>query len=337
MSMYKAALIGCGKRGLGNARAISENEKMDLVALSDPNAENAKAVNEEFGGESTKIYADHKEMLEKEQPDFCAICVWTGLHLPLFRDCAEAGVKAVFLEKPMAGTWGDSKEIARIAEETGCHLFFSHQRRFNRGNLQARQMFADGMFGDILRMDLYSPCGLLDCGTHTLDQAFSYLGDEVGIQWVHGAADLSEVSEPFGIPDVGFFSGHLMYDNGILASIFCRKFPGQDHWSGLKVFGTKGFMEFGWGGEVGRYAIYDQPDFTPPEIEEDKFEPMTESYKSMVEAMETGKDSPLHYRNALRATEVIYALYESARVNQRIDLPLTGVEGHPLKDMLHNG
>jgi len=333
--MYKAALIGCGKRGLGNARTISQNQNMELVALSDPNAENAKAINEEYGGEATTIYADHKEMLEKEQPDFCAICVWTGLHLPIFRDCAEAGVKAVFLEKPMAGTWGDSKKIARVAEETGCQLFFSHQRRFNRGNQLARQMFADGIFGDILRLDLYSPCGLLDCGTHTLDQAFSYLGDELGVQWVHGAIDASEINEPFGIPDVGFFSGHLMYDNGILASIFCRKFPGQDHWSGLKVFGTKGFMEFGWGGEVTRYAIYDQPDFTPPEIDEDKFEPMLKSYESIVESMRTGKKSPLDYHNALRATEVIFALYESARVHRRIDLPLTGVEGHPLKDMLH--
>ena len=334
MKMYKAALIGCGKRGLENALAISETPNMELVALSDPSTENANAVNEECGSEATTIYADHRKMLEKEQPDFCAICVWTGLHLPLFRDCAEAGVKAVFLEKPMAGTWYDSKEIARIAEETGCQLFLSHQRRFNHGNQLARQMFAEGLFGDILRLDLYSPCGLLDCGTHTLDQAFSYLGDEVGVQWVHGAIDVSDINELFGVPEASFFSGHLMYDNGILGSIFCKTFPGQDHWTGLKVFGTKGFMEFGWGGDVSRYTIYDQPDFTPPEIDTDTDDPLLKSYESIVESMETGTKSPLDYHNSLRATEVVFALYESVRTNRRIDLPLKGVEGHPLKEML---
>ncbi|MFW6256277.1 MAG: Gfo/Idh/MocA family protein [Candidatus Sumerlaeota bacterium] len=334
MSRIKTALIGCGKRGNGNAKAIRGNERLEMVGLVDPNIEAAQGLKDEFGFANASAYSDHKEMLEKEKPELCAICVWTGLHLPLFRDCAEAGVKAVFLEKPMAGSWSESREIARIAEETGCHLFFSHQRRCNRGNQIAREMFADGIFGRILRMDLYAPCGLLDCGTHTLDQAFSYLGDEVGVQWVHGALDMTEIKEPFGIPEVGFFSGNMMYDNGVLASIFCREFPGQDHWTGLKVFGSKGFMEFGWGGEVNRYAIFDQPDFVPPAIEEDKFEPMVKSYASIVECMETGEAGPLDYRKALRATEVIYAFYESARTHRRIDLPLTGVEGHPLVEMI---
>jgi predicted dehydrogenase len=333
MGTYKAALIGCGKRGGGNARTMLACDRLDLVALVDPKADSAEELKKTDGLGEARVYADHREMLEKEKPDFCAVCVWTGLHLPIFRDCAQAGVKGVFLEKPMAATWAESREIARIADETGCRLSFSHQRRFNRGNLNARQMIRDGLFGDIVRMDLYSPNGLLDCGTHTIDQAFSFLDDQAGVKWVHGAADVSETSELFGIPDAIMFTGTIMYDNGVLGNIYCRM-PDADHWTGVKVWGTKGFMEFDWGGKINKYAVHDRPDFQPPEIEEDSDDPMRLSYEDIIHSLDTGEENQLSYRKALRTTEVIFALFESARDHRRVELPLTGVEGHPLRELL---
>ncbi len=334
MNQYKAALIGCGNRGNGNARMIAESDRMQMAALVDPNEEAAERIRSEHGFDGAATYTDHRQMLAEQQPDFCAICVWTPLHLDVFRDVAEAGVKAVFMEKPIAGTWADSREIARIADRTGCSLSFSHQRRFNRGNEIARKLIADGTFGDLIRMDLYSPKGLLDCGTHTLDQAFSYLGDRVGVKWVHGAIDVSDTIEAFGIRDGIMFSGTLMYDNGILANMYCSM-PDADHWTGVKVFGTKGFMEFDWGGAVNKYAVYDQPHFTPPDAEEaDRADPMRKSYQDLIQAMDSGEENQLHYRKALRATEVIFALYESIRSHRRVELPLTDVDGHPLEEML---
>ncbi len=333
MSTFKAALIGCGKRGNGNAKAIAACDRLEMVALVDPNMEAGEALKKEYGFANATIYTSHREMLEKEQPDFCAICVWTGLHLPAFRDCAEAGVKAALLEKPMAGTWPDSRQIARIAERTGCRLSFSHQRRFAWGNQQARKMIAEGLFGKLIRMDLYSPKGLLDCGTHTLDQAFSYLGDAVGVKWVHGAIDLSEPAEAFGIPDGSMFTGTLMYDNGVLGNIYCNM-PDGDHWTGVKVFGTKGFMEFDWMGKVNKHAIYDRPDFRLPGPTDEPDDVMAKTYEDILHAMDGDEENLLHYRKALRATEVIFAFYESARTHRRVELPLTGVEGHPLESLL---
>ncbi len=331
MSTYKVALIGCGRRGNGNAKAVADNDRLEMIALSDPKVENAENLKEEYHFADATVYSDHKELLKHESPDLCVICVWTGLHLPIFRDCAEAGVKAVFLEKPMAATWGDSKEIARIAEETGCRLSFSHQRRFNIGNQNARKLVKDGLFGDIIRMDLFSPLGLLDCGTHSLDQAFSFLDDKVGVKWVLGAMDLSEMKDAFGVPDGIMFAGTMMYDNGILGNIYCSV-ADADHHTGVKIFGTKGFIEFAWGGEVNKYAVYDQPDWTPPEIVEEK--PMKKSYEDIIKSMESDEINELHYSKALRATEVIFAFYESVRRRARIELPLEGVLGNPIVDLL---
>ncbi len=333
MSTYRAALIGCGGRGRANAEFIRDNPQLELVAVVDPNRKAAEAVREEPGLEDVAVFTNHEEMLRKVHPEFCTICVWTGLHLPLFRDCAGSGVRAVFLEKPMAETWGDSREIARIADETGCRLSFCHQRRFCRGNEIARELIADGLLGDLIRMDLYSPNGLLDCGTHTIDQAFSYLADEPGVKWVHGAIDISDTFEAFGIPDGIMFTGTMMYDSGVLANVYCSM-PDADHWTGVKVFGTKGFMEFDWVGKVNKYAICDRPGFVPPEIVEEKSDPMRKSYEDVVQSLESDTENMLHYKKALRTTEVIFAFYESIRARRRVELPLKGVDGHPLVELL---
>jgi hypothetical protein len=39
-------------------------------------------------------------------------------------------------------------------------------------------------------------------------------------------------------------------------------------------------------------------------------------------------------RRLLATTELIFATYESARRRERISLPLEGVEGHPLMELL---
>jgi predicted dehydrogenase len=75
MNTHKAAVIGCGKRGRGNAKTIAAIERIEPVALVDPNIEAAEAVKSEFGFDAARTYARHTEMLSAEKPEFCAICV----------------------------------------------------------------------------------------------------------------------------------------------------------------------------------------------------------------------------------------------------------------------
>ena len=56
----------------------------------------------------------------------------------------------------------------------------------------------------------------------------------------------------------------------------------------------------------------------------------------VVDALETGRESELCARNALNATEIIFAGYESSRRRGRVDLPLT-ITDHPLVDMFDSG
>jgi UDP-N-acetylglucosamine 3-dehydrogenase len=56
----------------------------------------------------------------------------------------------------------------------------------------------------------------------------------------------------------------------------------------------------------------------------------------LVDALKTGREPELAGRRALRATELIFATYESSRRRSRIDLPLE-IEDSPLVSMVEAG
>ncbi|MGU3470488.1 Gfo/Idh/MocA family protein [Paenibacillus sp. D51F] len=331
---YRVAFIGCGKRAYEHAIGVKADSRCRVVALSDLQASAAEALNSEFGF-NADVYADYKEMLAKACPDVVILCLWTPLHLSVFRDCAEAGVKAVSSEKPMAPTWGESLEMGRIAEETGCQLTFSHQRRFAFGNRMVRRLLDEGVFGQIVRMDLYSPPNLLDCGTHTFDQAMSFM-NECPAKWVLGSVDVSETYNWFQVPSESVFAGIVVFENGVRANIQAGG-PDMDIWGGVRVTGTKGFIEVFWDGDIREAAVYADPSWKPPVETGEPNEQMAGLFRNVIDCLVSGEEPELSHRKALRAAEIIFSFYESVRRNARVQLPLTGVTDNPFITMLESG
>ena len=331
---YRTAFIGCGARARAHADALKDEGRCGVVALADLNREAAVAMNADYGY-GAAVYTDYLEMLARERPDVVIACLWTPLHLPVIKACATSGVRVVLSEKPMAPTWGECLEIAHLAEETGCQLMFCHQRRFAEGNLLVRRMIAEGRLGRIQRMDLYSPPHLLDCGTHTFDQALSFNG-ETPAKWVLGAVDANNPVEYFGVKAEGMAAGILVFANGVRANIQVGG-PDMDIWGGVRVIGSKGFIEVFWDGNFGRAVLYDDPAWRPPAVEASPKAQMAAVVREAFDCLESGTESELSYRKALRTSEIIFAFYESVRRGARVELPLVGVADNPFLAMLENG
>lgn len=340
--VFRAAFIGCGKRAHEHAIGVQADGRCQVVALTDISAASAERLRTEFGFQAN-IYTDYKQMLVKEKPDVVFICLWTPFHLPVFRDCAEAGVKAVLCEKPMSATWGECQEMGRIAEKHGCQLTFSLQRRFAKGNQTARRFIQEGKIGQVLRMDLYSPPNLLDCGIHTFDQAISYL-DETPAKWVLGAVDTSEMLNWFDVPSECGASGHLVFANGVHASLYSGSIdtwePTEDPtkiWAGVRVVGTEGFMEVMWDGQIVRGVNYKDPSWKPEMEISSMSDQMKDYIKHAIDCLQSGEEPVVSHRKALCASEIIFAFYESVRRNARVELPLVDVSDNPFIAMLENG
>lgn len=331
---YRVGIIGCGKRARAHVPALLADERCKVVGLADVNIEAAAKMNADFGLDAT-VYTDRAELLAKEAPDVVVTCLWTPLHLPVFRDCVQAGVRAVLSEKPMAPTWGESLQIARLAEESGCLLTFCHQRRFAKGNIEARRLIEAGRFGKVLRMDLYSPPNLLDCGTHTFDQGLS-LNRETPAKWALGAVDATKTLNWFNVPSEGMAAGIIVFQNGVRANIQVGG-PDADMPTGVRVIGTEGFVEVAWDGQFGRALVYDDPAWKPPVIEDKVENHMLGVIRNALDCLESGEEPILSHKKALRAAEIIFALYESVRRHARVELPLEGVTENPFITMLQAG
>ncbi len=330
----KTAFIGCGKRARQHIDAVNNDGRLDVVALADMSHEAAESFNADSGF-GAKIYTDYQEMLKVEKPDFIITCLWTPLHLPVFRDCALSGVKAVHSEKPMAPTWGECLEIKQVAEQTQCQLTFCHQRRFAPNNLKLRELLQEGMLGDIERIEMYSPKNLLDCGTHSIDQAMSF-NNESPAKWVLGAVDAAEPIEWFNVKAEAFAVGTIVFENGVEGTLRVGN-PDQKMGTGVRVNCANGFVEIYWDGQIGRAVKYDDPEWKFPESDENPQDAaMIGTVGNAVDCMLSGKEPELSYHKALRCTEVIFALYESVRRHACVELPVDIVD-NPLLTMLEGG
>ncbi len=332
--VYRVAIIGCGGRARAHMPGLQADMRLQIVALADIHPEST----ESFAADNSlrvARYTDHNALLAQEHPDIVVVTLWTALHLSVIRDCIGAGVKAILSEKPMAATWGECEEIARIAEASGVLLTFCHQRRFASGNLKVRELLAANRFGKIERMDLFSPPHLLDCGTHSLDQAMSF-NDESGVRWVHGAVDLTDTVNYFNVLAEGMFSGMFLFENGVFGTIRTGTVD-MPFFGGVRVTGSDGFVEVLWDGQIRRAVVYSDPSWTFPEVPEVPEEQMIGMVKNTVDCLVNGTESELSYKRALKGGEVLFAFYESVRRHRRIMLPLTGVNGNPLHEMLTSG
>jgi predicted dehydrogenase len=241
----------------------------------------------------------------------------------------------VLSEKPMAPTWGECREIARLAADSGVQLTFCHQRRFAPGNQLARRLIAEGVLGKLERMDLYSHPNLLDCGTHTFDQALSFNG-ETPAKWALGAVDTSQMLHWFGVAAEGMAVGTIVFENDVRASLQVGG-PDRDLGAGVRVIGQGGFLEVTWDGQLRRGVVYADPSWSPPTFADPPEAPMAGVVRDALDCLVSGAEPELSARKALRASEIIFALYESVRRHARVELPLTDVDDSPFLTMLAEG
>ena len=340
---YKVGFIGVGRpwktegaTGFGMAYQHAEgyvaSGQCDLVACSDINAENAAAFAEKYGAEHT--YADYHEMLAKESLDLVSICTWPHLHRPMVVAAAEAGVKAIHCEKPMGTTWDDSLEMVRVCEKHGVALTFNHQRRTLPVFQAARKLIKDGAIGEITRIE--GNCGdMYDWGTHWLDMFFFYNGESPA-EWVLGQIDSRAEHKVFGVPLENQAICNVRFKNGVRGIL--ETGHGASEGVAHRIIGTGGIIEVLWGAPCLRILSADQKGWRVIETAGDLHGPdsVNGAIKEIVNALDTGTESILCAKNALRTTEVIFATYESSRRRGRVDLPLT-VPGNAFVEMLEQG
>jgi len=344
MDKLKIGFIGTGKKQKPSSRGYAmayrhadgyaSLEPCEMVACADIAPENGEAFAETYG--IRKTYLDYHDMLEKEDLDMVSICVWPHLHAQMTIDCAEAGVRAIHCEKPMASNWADSKRMAQVCEDRGVQLTFNHQRRFARPFQQARKLLIVGEIGELTRLE--GEIGnIYDGGTHFID-LFGFFNEESPGEWVIGQADCRSENRAFGALVENFGVFYWQYQNGVHALMV----SGQGNLgigAANRLIGTEGVIEVGVKGgsalRIKREGTWEDIDCDGEGIHGAHF--IGRALEDTVDALQAGHEPELSARKALNTTEIIFAAYESCRRRIRIDLPLDEIPDNPLESLFDEG
>ena len=338
MDQLRVGIIGCGKpwksegaTGFGMSREHAKGylkAGCRITALADLSRENAEAFQKDVGGDV--IYSDYHKMLAEAKPDIVSISTWPKLHTEMVLAAARAGVKAIHCEKPMAITFGESREMVRVCDEHKVQLTFNHQRRFGGPFMTIRKLLSEGRIGTLKRMEMMCS-NLYDWGTHWFDMMFFY-NDETPAEWVIGQIDTRGTQDVFGAPCEGQGLSHIKFKNDVRGTLLTgyQADIGASH----RLSGTDGQIELG-DRDVVRIWAKGQSDWEVVEQVKtsNDMDAVGLGVIDLVDALKAGREPQLAGRRALQGTELIFATYESSRKRGRVDLPLT-IDDSPLMDML---
>lgn len=354
--VVKIGIIGCGGIATGkHMPALSRLKNVELVAFCDIIEERAQKACEKFGAEGAKVYVDYKELLKDESIEVVHVCTPNRSHSFISIDAMEAG-KHVMCEKPMAKTTAEAKDMVEAAKRTGKKLTVGYQNRYRDDSFYLKRACENGELGEVyfakahaLRRRAVPTWGvflneeeqgggpLIDIGTHALDltlwmmnnykpqmvvgSVFKKLGNQTETANEWGDWDPAEYTvedSAFGFVKMQDGSTIILESSWALNTLevgeartsLCGTKAGADMKDGLRINGVKYNKQYTEKPDLsaGGVAFYDSKVMEPQDVEA----------KMWIDAIVNDTEVLVKPEEALVVTQILEAIYESARTGQPV-------------------
>jgi predicted dehydrogenase len=208
--MLKIGVIGAGHLGKIHIRQIKEIPQYQLIGFYDANPEVAETVAAEL---QVKIYDDFDQLIS--EVDVVDVVVPTIHHYDYVMAALKQS-KHVFVEKPLAGTVAEAKNLVALAQEANVKTQVGHVERFNPAFLAIKDKCDNPMFIEAHRLAQFNPRGtdvsvVLDLMIHDIDIVLSLVKSGVKRISASGVAVVSDT------PDIA--NARIEFDNGCVANL----------------------------------------------------------------------------------------------------------------------
>ena len=338
MARYTAAVVGCGSIGNAHMEGYNLVDDVEVIAVADPIAAARKTYMDEYG--IAQEFETVEEMMEKAKPDIVSVCTWHLLHPGPTVAAAKGGAKAVICEKPMAIGMAPADQMVDGCQEHGTKLVISHQRRFTPGWEKAKAMLEEGAIGTPVFVTNKVAEGLTNWGTHSIDGSRFVLG-EPKAEWVMGAVErrTDRYERDTLVEDACM--GLVHFDNGIQLFIQSDLMREGATAGSFEIRGSEGFLNVSETKvEMMNATSNGWQDIDLGLSKDDKAIGGNTNAAQVRELISWIEGDTDHHRNAgttARDTvEIMMALYESARQNHVVRLPMSE-KGYPLELMVAEG
>lgn len=321
--VYKAVVVGMGKRGMHHATTFHANPRFEVVGICDIDEAKLQSAAAQLGNPMASTNA--ADLLAKTKPDVFCLTTMPNIRYSMIRLAVEAGVKLIAYEKPMALSMAEARQIMDLVRRAGVKTVVSHQHRYGAHYQKVKEIVASGALGRIHTIYAHATGWLLHMATHLIDYMRWY-NDGVQAEWVMAqASGRGKLTDNHPSPD--YLAGFIHFANGVRGVVEvgagAPDVPEVDYWwrkARISVQGTNGFAEVltggGWRAVTAQGAMQDtgSMDYAldmPPYIED--------------MARWLDDDSAVHPCNgedAYKGFEIMMAMVRSVVERGQVALPL---------------
>ena len=326
-------VIGAGRIGKLHANnLVNRVPRANLVAVSDVYLKGARELADSLGVKNA--YENYQDIINNPEIDAVFICAPTDLHSPISIEAARAG-KHIFCEKPIDH---DLKKIEAVLEEVqkaGVKYQVGFNRRFDRNFKKVRETVKNGAVGDvhIVKVTSRDPAPphpgyikasggiFVDMTIHDFDMARFLTGSEAEEIYVAGACMVDPAIGEAGDLDTAVIT--IKFQNGVLCVIDNSRKAVYGYDQRVEAFGSKGQAEIAndkpstasWSTADGVYSEKPLHFFL-----ERYMAAYAEEIKEFVEALMTGKETPVTGFDGLQPLKMGMAALKSVKEGRPVKL-----------------
>jgi hypothetical protein len=208
--MIKIAVFGTGHLGKFHLNNWKEIDGVEICGFFDPNDDNAATIENQY---QIKRFTSAEELMDLS--DAVDIVAPTLHHFELCEMAIRKG-KHVFVEKPLANTMDEARELVKLAKESNLKFQVGHVERFNPAFLALNGYELQPMFIEVHRLAEFNPRGtdvsvVLDLMIHDIDIILHLVKSNVSYISANGVAVMSDT------PDIA--NVRIEFDNGCVANL----------------------------------------------------------------------------------------------------------------------
>ncbi len=313
MTHLRCAVVGAGYLGRFHAQKYAALPQCELVGVADPSA----AARERIAAElRVPVHADHHELLGRV--DAVSVATPTALHHPVALDFLRAG-SHVLVEKPIAATAEEAREMISVAATQGRVLQVGHLERFNPVIVAVADQLTNPRFIESNRLAPFKPRGtdvsvVLDLMIHDIDLIEDIVRSPI--------ESIDAVGAPVFTDEIDIANARIRFRNGCVADVTASRISMKSERK-LRVFQTDAYLSIDLQQKlltiVRKPALIEEGVLPKVDVEERSFEPgdaLLAEIEAFLVAIGRGGRPVVSGEDGLRALET------ATRIAALVDRPV---------------